>query len=450
MKNQSDKTEEEKSLTTNKMGGTDSYKPELKRKEGSNNQAIKTSRTYAHADPEELLALAKEKMHRRQSCEHYKAERRGSNPFVDPKSLANARIKMKTRERRHRQSEGSSSVDGVQSSSARRTRDLDRASSHRRPKSRDSLDGMGSSHHKPRGGTRSSKCARGLDDHLEKPSRRSKKGSSHSVTSRTSRIRDDTKLRASNPERRSTNERKHKHRHYGDEDSEEKAKQNRSMSPKRSSGMKQSLVHNSLDDSQDLSLSPKRKAGSKQSSMHSCASDSPKHTSSSLRHSSRRSHVDVDADEISRQEIEKQQRVAMEGMRARVPKRLSLENDDMFTMFRWSTDSLQDELKVDYERGEFAKAREQETKKRLEPLTVQSVFSEKDLELIPTKAKKPTRPSLLRRLSKSVNHKATDTTGRRGSLFGRLLRRASTTFGGFGASFSDRDTSTLVGDSEVS
>jgi hypothetical protein len=102
---------------------------------------------------------------------------------------------------------------------------------------------------------------------------------------------------------------------------------------------------------------------------------------------------------------------------------------------------------VDHERGEFAKAREQESQKRLEPLTVQSVFSEADIELISTKEKAKT--SLLRRLSNSVNHKpvSADKTNRRGSFFGRLMRRASTTFGGLGASTSDRDT---MADSEES
>lgn len=144
----------------------------------------------------------------------------------------------------------------------------------------------------------------------------------------------------------------------------------------------------------------------------------------------RRHNDELSPESLARKEIQRQQNRAM---MKRVARRGSTESDDLFTMFCFSRQIENDETHLEIEREKFAKMQRRESMKKRQPISAESLFpeTEKD-EHVHQKGRVKRRESFLRRLSTSmrispaVEETPTNTKPvKRGSLFGNLLRRAS-------------------------
>jgi len=104
--------------------------------------------------------------------------------------------------------------------------------------------------------------------------------------------------------------------------------------------------------------------------------------------------------------------------------RVSMEDDDIFTMFRWTTMTMdQNEKSIDSERREkYQKTLRQDSLKKRTPISVKDIFGEEELK------KERLRRSIIDRgLSSSFGY-TTQKTERQGSVyhfFGLNFRRAS-------------------------
>lgn len=144
----------------------------------------------------------------------------------------------------------------------------------------------------------------------------------------------------------------------------------------------------------------------------------------------------VSPEALAHKEIQRQQKRAMV---KRVARRGSAESDDLFTMFRFSSQIETDETHLELEREKFAKMQRRESMKKRQPISAESLFPETEKEAesekqehVHQKGRVKRRESFLHRLSVSMRiSPAADETPtsakpvKRGSFFGKLLRRAS-------------------------
>ena len=144
-------------------------------------------------------------------------------------------------------------------------------------------------------------------------------------------------------------------------------------------------------------------------------------------------------EDLARIHIQTQQKAALKRLKSRVPRRVSMEDDDMFTMFLWSAKTMDhNEKSIDIEREKYRKTLRRDSMKKRTPMSVNDIFGEEELK------KGKLRLSLGRRLSSSFGYNPNpdqktqrrgsffghpdQKTLRRGSFFGQIFRRASNSY----------------------
>jgi hypothetical protein len=137
--------------------------------------------------------------------------------------------------------------------------------------------------------------------------------------------------------------------------------------------------------------------------------------------------------------IQMQHKAGLKRVKLRVPRRASMEDDDMFTMFLWSAKTMDhNEKSIEFEREKYQKTLRRDSMKKRTPISAKDIFGEEELK------KGKLRLSLGRRLSSSFGYNPNpdqktqrrgsffghpdQKTLRRGSFFGQIFRRASNSY----------------------
>ena len=132
--------------------------------------------------------------------------------------------------------------------------------------------------------------------------------------------------------------------------------------------------------------------------------------------------------DLARIHIQTQQKAALKRVKSRVPKRVSMEDDDMFTMFLWTTKTMDlSEKSIDFERETYQKTLRQDSLKKRTPIRVKDIFGDEELKKV--KPRLSLRHRLSSTLSSSFGYNTTPApdrkTKRKVSFFGLSFRRDS-------------------------
>ena len=102
-------------------------------------------------------------------------------------------------------------------------------------------------------------------------------------------------------------------------------------------------------------------------------------------HDGKRSKTEVEHEnkiclhDLARIHIQTQQKAALKRVKSRVPRRVSMEDDDVFTMFLWTTKTMGlSEKSIDFERETYQKTLRQDSLKKRTPISTGDIFGEEE------------------------------------------------------------------------